>query len=263
MACSAPRATPGGGGGPRARSLCPAARSPRSRAFLRGGRVGLERRVARCPGPGGGWAGSGPSRDPRAGRTAGGPAARSCCSSSVRVFFGKLHLFSSLVAASPERDGMSHRGTHSPGLGSRERGRRRGCRGVPGLGQLAWAEVRGLRREGEVTERSRTLVLGPGSGQRVEAGVCGCVGSSAPCPAASVILAGAGGRKRRGPFLRAPRGPPVGTVTKLKSANRCDEMVPGHPLWLLRTLGLGSGMACWRSSLGPAAFLLSASQPFA
>lgn len=140
---------PGEVAGP-GRAPRPAARSRGSRAFFRGGRAGLERRVPRCPGPGGGWAGSGPSRGgPGPGRPRDGPATRSCCSSSVRVFFGKLHLFSSLVSASPERDGMSHRGAHSPGPGSRERGRRPGCRGVLRLGgRRAGTRVRGHEGRG-------------------------------------------------------------------------------------------------------------------
>lgn len=59
------------------------------------------------------------------GRTGAG----SCCTSRVRVFFGKLHVFSSLVSASPERGRMSHRGAHSPGLGSWEGARLTGRRG--------------------------------------------------------------------------------------------------------------------------------------
>lgn len=60
--------------------------------------------------------------------------------SRVRVFFGKLRLFSSLVSASPERGRVSHRGARSPGPGSRGRGRRPERRGVLGRGRLAWGE---------------------------------------------------------------------------------------------------------------------------
>lgn len=78
-----------------------------------------------------------------------------------------------------------------------------------------------------MTERSRTLVSGPGSRQRVEAGVCACVSNSAPFSASVIPL---GRRKRRGPFLLASWGSQAGTVRVPRSANRCDEMVPGHPL---------------------------------
>lgn len=119
-----PRANPREGRVPRALpGRVPSARrlhgSPLSCAFFRGGRAG--RRCPRCPRPGGGVGGErplpgalgwvGPGR-----RLADRPLAP-VAASRVRLFFGKLRLFSSLVWASPERGRMSHCGAHSPGLG--------------------------------------------------------------------------------------------------------------------------------------------------
>lgn len=93
------------------------ARVPAGLFFPGGRRAGLE-----APGPGRPRPGSGLGSSGRSG-------ASSCCTSLARVFFGKLHVFSSLVSVSPERGTMSHRGAHSPGVGSLERGRRPGSRG--------------------------------------------------------------------------------------------------------------------------------------
>lgn len=80
-----------------------------------------------------------------------------------------------------------------------------------------------------MAEPFRTLVLGLGSGQRVG---LECV----PCPAPRLSLMGGG--KREGVFILASRAQ-VGMVRILRSADTCDEVISGHPLQLLRALGLG------------------------
>ena len=75
----------------------------------------------------------------------------------------------------------------------------------------------------------RTLVLGLGSRQRVG---LECV----PRPEPRLSLMGGG--EREGVFILASRAQ-VGMVRMLRSANRCDEVISGHPLQLLRALGLG------------------------
>lgn len=86
--------------------------------------------------------------------------------SRVRVFFGKLHLFSSLVWASPERGRMSHRGAHSPGLGGAGKGAHgRAVAGCSDFGQLSWARARRWLRERRKSKHFWSLILGQGFGR--------------------------------------------------------------------------------------------------
>lgn len=154
------------------------------------------------------------------GRTGAG----SCCTSRVGVFFGKLHVFSSLVSASPERGRMSHCGVHIPDLGA-------------GKGAAA-----GTPR-GKVTELFRILVLEPGPGQGVEAGM----------RARMFLSPLLGEEKKRGrAFSSSACRAQVGVVRILRSATRCNEVIPGPSLQPLRALDLDSVLAYWRNPQGPA-----------
>lgn len=77
-------------------------------------------------------------------------------------------------------------------------------------------------------------------------------------PASAVLQ---GRRDSRGPFLRASRGSQVGTVATRRPADRCEEVVPGHPRW---PPGLCRGLAAaWPAARAPGNLCLppSESQP--
>lgn len=112
------------------------------------GRAGLGHRgCSGVPGPAVGERGAAPPLSPEPGRRwADGPPAPGAAS-RVRVFFGKLHLFSSLVWASPERGRMSHHGAHDrvfgePGKGPTA-GTPRGARAPPAFVGKSEEAIRG------------------------------------------------------------------------------------------------------------------------
>lgn len=156
-----PRANPRGGRVPHALpGRVPSARRlhgfPLSCAFFRGGRAG--RRCPRCPRRGGGVGGERPlpGAPGRAGPTAGGPAAGSCCSLPRQTFLWKVaFIFFSCLGFTGKGQDESLRRAQSGTWGSRDGSRRPRRRGVlrPGPAFLRKSE---LLRQGKGTEPSWT-----------------------------------------------------------------------------------------------------------
>lgn len=146
---------------PRESGVCPAAGSrgaplalPRAscggpaepRFFSRGGEAGLEAPGPPRPRPTGRRGGQESGLGNGSGRLRAQRPLAPVAFSRVRVFFGKLRLFSSLVSASPER-GRVGTGARAALDLRRGRGRRPERRGVPGRGRLAWGRWGVMRRE--------------------------------------------------------------------------------------------------------------------